>query len=133
MSNNNSQQQEEENLHDINEESKFRKSQLEDLTDKMFTNLSDYLTSELRLSSQDYELLEKMNLQTANKYKNMADTTSHLITFMDDLKQKYENFQPYLERIDQIEQGIETLENTVLQLDAYSKKLEQQFKLLDQE
>ena len=38
-----------------------------------------------------------------------------------------QSFRPFLEKIDQIETGVQTLEETVMQLDEYSKRLGNSF------
>ena len=53
-----------------------------------FKKISNYLLGELNLSTQDYKLLEEMNMVTAQKYSGMADNGAQLVQFMKDLRDK---------------------------------------------
>jgi len=45
----------------------------------MFEKMAAYLDTELINSTHDYELLEKLNLTAATKYKAMADRAVTLV------------------------------------------------------
>merc|ERR1711879_569411 len=105
--------------------------ELREVTAEMFQNISALLVGELKSSSEDYVLLEQMNTLTAQKYSEMAGNAEGLTEFMKQLRDKYESFQPFLEKIDQVEVGIQSLEQTVLQLDEYSKRLEMKYRQLN--
>eukprot|EP00027_Filamoeba_sp_ATCC50430_P000036 CAMPEP_0168550440 /NCGR_PEP_ID=MMETSP0413-20121227/5641_1 /TAXON_ID=136452 /ORGANISM="Filamoeba nolandi, Strain NC-AS-23-1" /LENGTH=138 /DNA_ID=CAMNT_0008580901 /DNA_START=23 /DNA_END=435 /DNA_ORIENTATION=+ len=96
----------------------------------MFTNLSDYLQSELQVAAEDFKLLENMNNVTLEKYVEMTNTAQSLSTFMEDLQKKYAEFEPYIQKINQIDTNVAELESTVQLLDDYSKRLEEKFKKL---
>jgi len=104
---------------------------LPELTTAMFYNISAYLKGELLATSEDYKLLESMNLLASEKYVEMTDVAKGLTSFMKDLQIKYKDFQPYLEKIDEIDTNVTELEKTVLLLDDYTKRLETKFKNLD--
>jgi biogenesis of lysosome-related organelles complex 1 subunit 2 len=104
--------------------------QLIDETKALFNNLSNYLQSELLITSDDYKLLYQMNVLTKEKYVDMTKMTAQLATGMTELQAKYKAFQPYLAKIDEIETSVSELEKTVLALDDYTKKLEAKFQLL---
>ncbi|CAG2175914.1 unnamed protein product, partial [Oppiella nova] len=44
----------------------------------MFDKTSDYLSAELNLTLEDYQLLEDMNNATTERYKEMTDVTVNL-------------------------------------------------------
>lgn len=44
---------------------------------------------------------------------------------------KYQELQPYLDQIDQIDDSVERLYQAALKLDSYSKRLEQKYKELE--
>jgi len=104
---------------------------LPELTSTMFSNISAYLKGELLATSEDYKLLESMNLAASEKYAEMTDVAKGLTSFMKDLQIKYKDFNPYLEKIDEIDTNVTELEKTVLLLDEYTRRLETKFKNLD--
>lgn len=93
-----------------------------------FHKTADYLTGELESTSEDYQLLERMNKATISKYVEMKHIASNISKAMTNLHEKYESLQPYLEQIDQIEESVASLEQAAYKLDAYSKRLEGKFK-----
>ena len=70
------------------------------------------------------ELLEKMNLRTADEYNNFGDIASGLRVFVEQLKTKNENFHEYMQQIDEIDQQVTELEAVVSTLDKYTRTLE---------
>mmetsp|Transcript_17407 Transcript_17407/g.67622 ORF Transcript_17407/g.67622 Transcript_17407/m.67622 type:complete len:143 (-) Transcript_17407:38-466(-) len=108
-----------------------REAELQRLAEEMFAKLGAYLGGELAATTDEYRLLERMNRVTAGKYCEMADTSGGLVEFMGELRNKYATFEPFLEKIEQVEEGVIALEQTVRQLDEYSRRLEQKFKTLD--
>ncbi|GLJ16720.1 hypothetical protein SUGI_0287310 [Cryptomeria japonica] len=70
------------------------------------------------------ELLEKMNLRTADEYNNFGDIASGLRVFVEQLKTKNENFHEYMQQIDEIDQQVTELEAVVSTLDKYTYTLE---------
>merc|ERR1712110_825269 len=104
---------------------------LHDVTQEMFERISAVLLHELSAGTEDYVLLERMNAITTEKYSKMSLSAENLTTFMSQLKEKYQSYRPFLEKIDQIEAGVQSLEDTVMQLDEYSKRLENKYKQLD--
>merc|ERR1712137_386709 len=104
---------------------------LRDVTQEMFERISAVLLHELSSNTEDYVLLERMNAVTTEKYSKMSLSAENLTTFMSQLKERYQSYRPFLEKIDQIEAGVQSLEDTVMQLDEYSKRLENKYKQLD--
>eukprot|EP01132_Coremiostelium_polycephalum_P000383 gene383-482_t len=104
---------------------------LQKMTTDMFSNVANYLKAELSTTVADYNLLVQMNNVTAAKYNDMTTMTKGLTTFMGDLKIKYEEFQPYLEKISEMDKAVTDLERTVNLLDDYTKRLETKIKNID--
>ncbi|XP_028404906.1 biogenesis of lysosome-related organelles complex 1 subunit 2-like [Dendronephthya gigantea] len=104
---------------------------LEESCRNMFTNISEYLQCELNASLDDYELLEKLNQLTKEKYDEMDNTTKTLITRMKQINEKYEKLKPYLDMIDKVDASVTSLEAAAQKLDTYSKELEARFKKLE--
>jgi biogenesis of lysosome-related organelles complex 1 subunit 2 len=61
---------------------------LDKVTEDMFAKLTAFLLGELQTTTEDYQLLEKMNAATAQKYSDMANTAQQLTTFMSELREK---------------------------------------------
>lgn len=75
-----------------------KQQELLEATNKMFSVLSEYLKGELQgknfllviilATSEDFRLLENMNLAATEKYKEVSITSKNLTTFMQDLHAK---------------------------------------------
>ncbi|KAN0006887.1 hypothetical protein ACTFIU_005080 [Dictyostelium citrinum] len=104
---------------------------LQTSTKEMFTKVSSYIKSELATTVSDYNLLIQMNNITSSKYQDMTNVTKGLSVFMGDLKIKYEEFQPYFDKINELDKNVTDLEKTVQLLDEYTKRLEQKVKNID--
>lgn len=104
---------------------------LQDSCRKMFEKISEYLKSELSGSLEDYELLEKLNELTKQKYQEMDNITKALTGRMDGINEKYTNLQPFLAMIDKVDTSVTNLEQAAYKLDTYSKELEARFKKLE--
>ena len=76
----------------------------------------------------DYQLLERMNLRAAEKYKNMADHADSLVIAREKMVKKYEDFRPYMDQIDELDSNVADLEEVVQRLDEYTQRLEARFK-----
>merc|ERR1712227_44880 len=105
--------------------------QLNQLASVMFTSTSEWVTGELEATTEEYRLLEQMNKLTLTKYSDMSQITENITKGVTDLNTKYTDLLPYLEQIDQIDASVERLEQAAYKLDAYSKRLEQKFKMLE--
>ncbi|KYR00965.1 biogenesis of lysosome-related organelles complex-1 [Tieghemostelium lacteum] len=104
---------------------------LQKQTTEMFTKVTNYLKGELSTTVSDYNLLIQMNNITSAKYHDMTEVTKGLSLFMGDLKVKYEEFQPYLDKINELDKNLGNLEKTVQLLDEYTKRLENKIKNID--
>jgi len=111
-------------------EEELRQKELIESTKLMFKNVSEYLKSELQATSLDFQLLENMNEVTKQKYTELNTVANNLSVFLEDLQKKYRDFEPYLKKIEQIDNNVGELENTVQLLDEYTKRLEEKFKKL---
>merc|ERR1711907_876058 len=112
------------------EETPEQRQALEGAVHQMFANVSEYIQGELEVSSQDYQLLERMNLASADKYKDLADHAENLVAARHTMLSKYDEFLPYIYQIDELDKTMKSLEQTVEQLDEYTKRLEAKFKAL---
>jgi biogenesis of lysosome-related organelles complex 1 subunit 2 len=101
-------------------------------TEAMFANIADYVQGELSVTSNDYKLLEQMNVLTTEKYRAMTDQAADLTLFMQELQKKYASFEPYLQQIDAIEKSVDELDRTVSLMDEYTKQLETKFRTLNE-
>eukprot|EP01116_Phalansterium_solitarium_P010063 TRINITY_DN24474_c0_g1_i1.p1 TRINITY_DN24474_c0_g1~~TRINITY_DN24474_c0_g1_i1.p1 ORF type:complete len:151 (-),score=35.36 TRINITY_DN24474_c0_g1_i1:101-520(-) len=99
-------------------------------TTDMFNKVYEYFQSELEGTVEDFTLLENMNTATKEKYAEMTLVAKALTTFMENLQNKYKDFEPYLRKIEEIDNNVGELERTVGLLDDYTKRLEEKFKKL---
>lgn len=105
-------------------------TKLEMECEEMFAKLGLYMDAEIRGSASEYELLRKLNNAAADKYAAMADKATALVTMANSMQQKFDMMQPYLQQIDALEDHIAKLEEVTRHLDSYSKRLENQFRLM---
>jgi len=108
----------------------FLRDKLSKSTDEMFNNVKSYIQAELLATSEDYKVLHQMNVITRDKYVEMTATTQTLVKGMTNLQARYQSFQPYLEKIDALDDSIDKLEKTVTLLDDYTKRLDAKFQAL---
>lgn len=71
-----------------------------------------------------------MNRVVIAKYTDMKQVAAKITASLQDIDNKYSELRPYLEQIDQIEDSVNKLEQAAYKLDAYSKRLENQYKIL---
>jgi len=83
-------------------------------TNTLFNHLTNYLHNELLVTSEDYKLLHQMNVITRDKYVEMTKMTTQLVSGMTELQTKYKTFQPYLDKIDEIEVSVDELEKNCI-------------------
>lgn len=94
----------------------------------MFQKITEYLNGELAITSEEYQLLLRLNQMTMAKYSDMTALASRLNVVSNKLNEKFLSLQPYCDQIDQVESSVSALEQTAYRLDAYCKKLEAKFK-----
>uniref|UniRef100_A0A0D6R776 Biogenesis of lysosome-related organelles complex 1 subunit 2 n=1 Tax=Araucaria cunninghamii TaxID=56994 RepID=A0A0D6R776_ARACU len=90
----------------------------------LFRNVSSLVEGELQGTNNLLELIEKMNLRTADEYNNFGDIAAGLCVFVEQLKMKNESFHEYIQQIDEIDQQVTELEAVISMLDKYSYTLE---------
>jgi len=105
--------------------------QLNHLASLMFTKTADWVSSELESTYDEYSLVQQMNKATASKYSDMQQITGNIARGVHQLNGKYEELQPYLDQIDQIDESVERLYQAAIKLDSYSKRLESKYKELE--
>ncbi|EPS70193.1 hypothetical protein M569_04570 [Genlisea aurea] len=104
------------------------RDELAESLEHIFACVSDMIKGELQGSNTALELLEKMNLRVADKYKGYGDVACGLRVFMDQLKSKSSSFDQYIKQLDQIEQQVTELEAIISMLDKYITSLETKMK-----
>ena len=108
-----------------------QQQELHSATSEMLAKMSKYVEGEAELSTEDYRLLQAMNITAADKYSEMAGYAAGLVAFAEQLDGKYRELAPQLAQIDAMESQVGELEGAVAQLDAYSRRLEAKFQSLD--
>lgn len=61
----------------------------------------------------------------------MQQITGNIAKGVNQLNIKYQELQPYLDQIDQIDESVERLYQAAIKLESYSKRLENKFKELE--
>ena len=105
--------------------------QLNHLASLMFNKTADWITCELETTSDEYKLIHQMNKVTASKYSDMQQISGNIAKGVTQLEDKYQELQPYLDQIDQIDESVERLFQAAVKLDSYSKRLENKYKELE--
>ena len=97
----------------------------------MLSKITNYVAGEAELSTEDYRLLQAMNITAADKYGEMAGYAAGLVAFAEQLNDKYKDLAPQLAQIDEMDAQVGELESAVAQLDSYSRRLEAKFMSLE--
>jgi hypothetical protein len=100
----------------------------EHLIKEMIESTGEYIKAEVDTCVADYKALERMNRALTDRYVDMSKQTASIRTEMTRLNESYTDLLPVLAQVDDVEKCVDTLEQTTIKLDAYSKKLEQRFK-----
>ncbi|KAJ4833080.1 hypothetical protein Tsubulata_001056 [Turnera subulata] len=100
------------------------RDELADSLNDLFTNISTMIKSELQGTTNQLELLEKMNARVAEEYSGFGDVASGLRVFVEQLKEKSGSFDEYVQQIDAIEKQVTEFEAAVSVLDKYVSLLE---------
>ena len=79
---------------------------LHSATSEMLTKMSKYVEGEAELSTEDYRLLQAMNITAADKYSEMAGYAAGLVAFAEQLDGKYRELAPQLAQIDAMESQV---------------------------
>ena len=81
--------------------------------------------------TRDISFLILFYRATASKYSDMQQITGNISKGVNQLNFKYQELQPYLDQIDQIDESVERLFQAAIKLENYSKRLENKFKELE--
>ncbi|KAJ4455694.1 putative flagellar associated protein [Paratrimastix pyriformis] len=90
----------------------------------MLGNVSQFVQAYFSAVHGDYSLLQQLNQVTAQRYTEMGDQSQELMTSLSGIMEKYKEFIPYLQQIDQMDVALTQLEGATRSLDEYTKKLE---------
>ncbi|KAH7332054.1 hypothetical protein KP509_20G066000 [Ceratopteris richardii] len=90
----------------------------------LFVNVAKIVQSQLQSSTESLELLEKMNIRTADEYNEFGDFAAGLRVFVERLKLKNDSLQQFTEQIDRIEQEVSELEGAVAFLNSHTLAVE---------
>ena len=75
-------------------------------TSEMLAKMTKYVEGEAELSTEDYRLLQAMNITAADKYSEMAGYAAGLVAFAEQLDGKYRELAPQLAQIDAMESQV---------------------------
>ena len=75
-------------------------------TSEMLAKMTKYVEGEAELSTEDYRLLQAMNITAADKYNEMAGYAAGLVAFAEQLDGKYRELAPQLAQIDAMESQV---------------------------
>eukprot|EP00300_Choanocystis_sp_HF-7_P028461 c34103_g1_i1.p2 GENE.c34103_g1_i1~~c34103_g1_i1.p2 ORF type:complete len:157 (+),score=35.97 c34103_g1_i1:109-579(+) len=93
------------------------------MTSDMFGAMGAYLEGQLVAHTEEYRLLEAMNTVTADKYAHMTGVTRDLAGKVAELQNQYLTLLPFMAQIDEIHDQVQRLEEAVIKLDDYTKRL----------
>ncbi|KAG2184158.1 hypothetical protein INT44_009173 [Umbelopsis vinacea] len=79
-------------------------------------------------SSENYKLLEAMNHTTRERYADMSEMAQRLVKEMSKLQSTYADFTEYMKEIDDVSEQAANMEKICLELDDYTKYLEDKLK-----
>lgn len=81
----------------------------------------------LQLTSNqlDYHLLEKMNLAAAKSVEEMKLVTNEIVVTNADLTDKFDELDPLMGQLSEIECTVDKLETAAYRLDSFTQRLEE--------
>ncbi|CAO1337350.1 unnamed protein product [Diamesa hyperborea] len=91
----------------------------------MFTKVNSYLNFELTSNQLDYQLLEKMNLAAAKSVEEMKLVTNEIVVTNADLADKFDELDPLMGQLSEIECTVDKLETAAYRLDSFTQRLEE--------
>ncbi|KAJ3085899.1 hypothetical protein HK102_013700 [Quaeritorhiza haematococci] len=95
----------------------------EDVFADAMTKVGDFLKSEILVAAEDYRLIEGMNNLMRDKYIDMSSQAQQLITASAALQNTYQDVEPYIHQISEVEKQVLQLEQLASELDDYTKRL----------
>lgn len=84
-----------------------------------------FLVSQLTSNQLDYQLLEKMNLAAAKSVEEMKLVTNEIVVTNADLTDKFEELDPLMGQLSEIECTVDKLETAAYRLDSFTQRLEE--------
>ncbi|KAI8800830.1 biogenesis of lysosome-related organelles complex-1 subunit 2-domain-containing protein [Cladochytrium replicatum] len=96
----------------------------QDLVVELLGKVSDDVKAEITSAGQEYALMEAMNVQIRDRYAEYELTAQNLVGFSSQLRSLYDEMEPYVKQIDEIERQVSEIETIAIELDAYTKRLE---------
>ncbi|KAI1726526.1 biogenesis of lysosome-related organelles complex-1 subunit 2 domain-containing protein [Ditylenchus destructor] len=100
----------------------------ENAADKVYS----FVQGQIQSTIDDYKVLENMNNVTAQRYSDMKQVAETISSRLSLLHQKYEDIQPYLQQIDEIDTASRRMEEAVTALETYLNTIETKLKKTQQ-
>ncbi|CAN8265480.1 unnamed protein product [Cochlearia groenlandica] len=94
----------------------------------LFMGVSSMVKSELQGTSNQLDLLEKMNQRIATEYDELGDVASGLRVFAEQMKSKSGGFDEFVGQMNSIETQVSEFEAVISVLDRYVSVLESKIK-----
>ena len=105
----------------------MRKEETKSATQKVMTNLSKCLLSEIQASRIDYSLLRELNNKSSIEYSEMTERSKLLLQSYKLMNNQEAQLMQQLTKIDDLVEQVDNLDTIVLKLDEYTKNLQAQF------
>ncbi|KAI9202236.1 biogenesis of lysosome-related organelles complex-1 subunit 2-domain-containing protein [Polychytrium aggregatum] len=90
--------------------------------------MANCVKSDFALAAGEFQQLETMNLAIRERYSQMSEESHNLIQSMAQLQDEYGLIEPYIHQIFEVERQITVIESVALELDDYTKRLEESLK-----
>ncbi|KAL0480206.1 hypothetical protein AKO1_007209 [Acrasis kona] len=90
----------------------------------LFQDVASVVHGEMQAGFNELTLLENINAAVGKRYEVMSGRTQNVLETITKMKEQYALLQPFFDEIDQIDQSVNELSNTVKYLDSYTKNLE---------
>lgn len=93
-------------------------------TEDVLNNTRDLVSATVEVSLEEYRLLEKLNLATANKYEIIEQQTLEMYTQMSEVQPQLDEFAAEFGKIDELYDTVKNMEKTVTILEKYLDNIE---------
>jgi len=93
-------------------------------------NVQAYVHTYFSAVHGDFNLLQQMNQLALTKYSEMTETATEVEGQVATVFEKYKQFAPFLQQIDQMDVSLSHLEAAARSLDEYTRRLELRFRKL---
>ncbi|CAO3702930.1 unnamed protein product [Rhizopus stolonifer] len=94
------------------------------LTEDACKHFAEYTKAELKVTVEDCQLLESMNIVTKEKYNQINQMSERMMSEMSSLQDAYSDYGACIDQVKYIYEQSMEMENTIKSLDEYSKYLE---------